>query len=187
VVVGVCAAVGAEPDDAERVGEHARPREHRSARDRLEQGEVDRGGDEERDREGEPHQGDTGADRHPRAESAQHDRSAHEQDQEAEHHHGRHPVVEVLVGVQGHAPHQGEADADHVQADAREGGGPAADGSSTEAADIPSDEEGEHDDHESADLERRIEQCTREITEDSELAEMQLPPQWVARGGHGKQ
>ncbi|GEB45419.1 hypothetical protein MTE01_13640 [Microbacterium testaceum] len=109
------------------------------------------------------------------------ERRAQQQGEEPQDHRARDLVVQVFVGVQGNAAHESKIDAHDIQADESHCRGAATDGAATHTSHIPPDTEGEDDDDHSADFEGRVEECARQIAEDPQLAEVQLPPQRVAR------
>ena len=163
-------------------GEDAGPPEHRGEGDHLEQGEIDGGGDEQ-PRAGEQEDEDEDG-RHGEvsAQAVQQDRRRDQQGREAQHHHARDLVVQVLVRVQGNASDEGEVHADHGEAELRHGRRSPPARASSQSAQIAPHPDGVDDDEDAADLERGVEERARDVAERPELAEVQLPPQRVGGG-----
>jgi len=165
--------------------EDARPREHGSEGDDLEQGEVDVTGDED---PGAGEEDDEDGDRRqeqPTRHAVHHDRAHQQQGGEAEHHARSDPVVHESVGVERDATDEGEVHADRGEADAGGAGGSAADTGAPEAAQFTRGGAAEDHDGASAHDERAVEEGGRAVLERAELAEVQTPPLRVGRGGDG--
>ncbi len=87
-----------------------------------------------------------------------------------------------LLVLSGMHPTRGQIHADHGEEECRGGGSAAPSRASSEATEITPHARGVDDDERTADLERGVEECRREVVEGAELAEVELPPRRIARG-----
>ncbi len=173
---------GARAGTGEAVGEDAGPREHRAERDDLEEREVDRGRDEEPGAGEQEDEHGGRRDHEALRQAVQQERRGQKERRETEDHHPGDLVMEVLVGVERNAPHEGEIDADHREEEGGRRRRAPTPGAAPESPQIAAHAHGENDDERAADLERGVEERGRQVAERAELAEVQLPPQRVARG-----
>jgi hypothetical protein len=168
--------------DRQAVREDAGPREHRPEGDDLEQGEVDRLGDEEPGAGEEEHEDhrrrhDQAA-RHP----VHHHGRGEQQPGEAEHHARGDVVVQRLVDVERHASHEGEVHADRGEEHLRDDARATARRHAAEATQVEPHAVRVHRDDRSREHQPAVEQRARHVAERAELAEVQVPPQVVGRG-----
>jgi hypothetical protein len=172
---------------AEAMREYSRPREHRAEGDDLEEREVDGGRDEEPRPGEEEHEDERRGDHETLRQTVKQEGGREQEGRETQHHHSGDFVVQVFVGVQRNAAHERQIHADDRQEECRGGGCTATASPASEPAQVTTNPHGVDDHERSADLERRVEERGREVAERAELAEVQLPPQRVARREDGCQ
>lgn len=178
---------GARSRSGHAVGEHARPREHGAEGDDFEQREVDRGRDEQPRAGEEEHEDERRGDHQALGQAVQQEGRREEERRETEDHHSGDLVVQVFVGVERHAAHERKVHADHRQEEGCGGRSTAPARAAAETAQVAPHPDGVDHDERPTDLEGRVEERGRQVAERPELTEVQLPPEWVARGEDGCQ
>ncbi|MDF2992398.1 MAG: hypothetical protein K0S37_2912 [Microbacterium sp.] len=164
------------------VREDPRPPEHGGEGDHLEEREVDGGCHEEPGPREEEDEDQDRRHRETAAQAVQQHGRGDQQRREAEDHHARDLVVQILVAVEGNAAHERQVDPDHGEAQESDRRCSPSSGPAAQAAQIATYADRIDDDEHPAELESAVEQGTRDIVECSELAEVQLPPERIGRG-----